>query len=167
VTETLNQLATQLPALSWFFATVGLALVGIGVTKQLVKDATARGYRPGGTPLTWDLHLLAFLFIFCPVVMWPLIAVPAAAAIPAALALGISASACWRAPTRDRPRAFVVVLSSTGMWICYGLYEDLTGHGRRRPDLAIVAPLLYYSSLLLWRFARRNYAPESGNSRVR
>ena len=76
------------------------------------------------------------------------------------LTLTIAIAAYRHVPTQDKPKALVVVVSSTGMWICYGLYEQAmrlwaqTVDTPIRVDLEIVAPLLYYSSLMLWRFAQ-------------
>ena len=66
----------------------------------------------------------------------------------------------FHVPAQDKPSALIVVVVSTAIWICYGLYEHQMQLWARtviapiRLDLEILAPLLYYSSFLLFRFTR-------------
>ena len=99
--------------------------------------------------------------IFVPLVMWPLVAFPAASVIPGAAAFAAGLRGYRRVTATDRRRAGVGAAVSTAMWVCYGLYEHQMSLWARtvvapiRVDLELIAPLLYYSSLVLVRFARR------------
>ena len=156
----MNETFNQVAAVSLFAATVLFAVADIWVVRRLIKRAFARGYRAERRRFIWVLHIFACVFIFVPVVMWQLVAYPAASAIPATLALAIALRRYRHVPLPNKLGGLVVVVVSTAMWISYGLYENQmqlwakTVIAPIRVDLEVVVPLLYYSSVLLFRFTR-------------
>jgi hypothetical protein len=150
----------EVTALALFAGTVLAAAVAIWILKRLIRHASAGNHSSRRPRFMWVLHVLAFIFIFVPVVTWQLIASPSISGLPALLTMITAAYGFFHVSTQNRRTAIVLIVVSTAMWIFYGMYEHQMLLWARtvdtpiRVDLLVLAPLLYYSSLLLIRFAR-------------
>jgi hypothetical protein len=150
----------EVTALALFAGTVLAAAVAIWILKRLIRQASGGKHSSRRPRFMWVFHVLAFIFIFVPVVMWQLIASPSISGLPALLTMTTAAYGFFHVSTQNRRAAIVLIVVSTAMWIFYGMYEHQMLFWARtvdtpiRVDLLVLAPLLYYSSLLLIRFAR-------------
>lgn len=134
-----------------------LALMTIAITKRLRTHASDDGQRLRGRSSASLLHIPGF-FLFGLLVMGPPQVFPVSASVPAILTMAAMLHCRSLVPAEDRQTALVIVLVSTLMWLCYGLYEyqmqqwARTVSGPIRVDLLILGPLLYISTLSLFRF---------------
>lgn len=134
-----------------------LALMTIAITKRLRTHASDDGQRLRGRSSASLLHIPGF-FLFGLLVMGPPQVFPVSASVPAILTMAAMLHCRSLVPAEDRQTALVLVLVSTLMWLCYGLYEyqmqqwARTVSGPIRVDLLILGPLLYISTLSLFRF---------------
>jgi len=147
-------------AVSFFVGTAVLAVMAHVAAKRLRRRSLDTGSKTVGSPFAWLLHIPG-LILFVPLIMWPLQAFPVGASVPAIVTLAAMLHGCSRVPAGDRQTALVLVVLSTSMWLCYGLYEHQMQQWARtviapiRADLIILAPLLYAATVSLFRFWSR------------
>ena len=142
-----------------FFVAITLSdIVSIFKMRQLIKRPSNKGGITKKQGFMWAIHIVVCLFIFIPAVLWPIMAFPVAVAIPATLTMGAALYGCFHVSVEHRANVLIIVVGLPAMWICYALYEQQMQIGAVmapvRIDLEIIAPLLYYSNLLLFRFVR-------------
>jgi TPR repeat protein len=135
-----------------------LALMTIAITKRLRIQTPGEDRGKKRSFLVEISYVLGFVFLFVPGVIWPLMAFPVAAVVPALMTLAVTLRGYWQSPTPGRRMALALVFISTSMWLCFGLYEHQLQKWAQsvvapiRVDLLVLGPLLYISTLSLFRF---------------
>lgn len=135
-----------------------LALMTIAITKRLRIQTPGEDRGKKRSFLVEISYVLGFVFLFVPGVIWPLMAFPVAAVVPALMTLAVTLRGYWQSPTPGRRMALALIFISTSMWLCFGLYEHQLQKWAQsvvapiRVDLVVLGPLLYISTLSLFRF---------------
>ena len=145
-------------ALSFFAGTAILALMTAAIMKRLPIQTPNQPRSTARSFVIGLFHFLGFVFLFVPVVIWQLVAFPLSSGILALMALVVTLRGYRQSPVTSRRTVLALVLVSTSMWLCYGIYEHQMQQWARtviapiRVDLLVLAPLLYVSTISLFRF---------------
>jgi len=106
------------------------------------------------------LHFFAFFFLFTPFVLWPVMAIQTLVVIPALAALFVAFAVFRSINAQYKLLAVLFAIASSGLWLCYGVYEyqmslwAQTVIAPIRIDILFVAPFLYYSGMAYYHLLK-------------